>query len=108
MIHGQNIKDIKKFECDACGKIYSMKKNLNQHKKEKHFDTNHNIDFIEKLGTFSEISCEQCDQTFKRSSHLNRHMASVHCEMKKFQCLFCEKIFPRKDNLKRHIKLKHP
>ena len=43
VIHSHNIKDITYFECDDCGKTYLMKKNLNQHKKEKHFYTNHNF-----------------------------------------------------------------
>ena len=67
--------------------------------KERHYEVNVNVDYVEDLGSISDINCDQCDQTFKRSS-LKRHCASVHNEaVELFQCSLCAKQFKRKDTL---------
>lgn len=51
------------MNCDICGKGFTRKDNLNQHRK-KHFD--------------KTLHCDECGQSFSRLFTLNRHKERVH------------------------------
>ena len=50
--------------------------------------------------------CQQCDQAYKYSDHLTRHIQSVH-EGVNYACNQCNYQATRQDSLKRHIQSKH-
>ena len=96
------------FECDKCGAKFALLKTLNRHLKEQHFKLNANLDFVEDFESFLKEKCGQCDKSFKRKYQLQRHVKTVHCELKKqFQCLQCECKYSRPDSLRRHVKETH-
>ncbi|KAE8142366.1 hypothetical protein BDV38DRAFT_153585 [Aspergillus pseudotamarii] len=47
------------------------------------------------------VSCPQCNKTFSKREHLNRHRLS-HTGERPFQCQICSKPFSRRDVLLRH------
>ena len=54
-----------------------------------------------------EFKCNDCNGGFPSRSHLNRHVESVHREMKPFECNICTTSFLKKGGLKRHIESVH-
>nr|CAD7198490.1 unnamed protein product [Timema douglasi] len=60
---------------------------------------------LEKCLVHSEqrkYKCDVCDKSFKRKSHLNKHLLS-HSEQRKYKCDVCEKSFKVKGELNRHL-----
>ena len=53
-----------------------------------------------------EFNCDKCDKRFSQKSGLNRHIKSVH-ENVRYNCDKCGKSFSQKDNLNIHIKSVH-
>ena len=107
LIHKEAAERGLQFKCRFCEKHYKVKKCLDRHVREKHFDPNKNADFIEDLGSIGDIKCEHCDKVFKRSFCLERHVSTVHSLEKSFFCSKCEMKFTRKDSLNTHTKLLH-
>jgi len=60
---------------------------------------------VDEFGDQDErkYKCEQCQATFKKNAHLERHML-IHTGEKPFSCDVCEKSFSRKDKLKKHCR----
>lgn len=50
-----------------------------------------------------KFTCEECNRTFSRSTHLRRHM-TIHTDERAFDCDICEKKFRRLDHLQTHLK----
>ena len=109
-------KEIPKFECKICQKIYASTKTLKQHKKthqknqckvcnrkflpqsfEKHMKSHQN----EK--TERKIECKICIQKFLTNLQLNQH---VKTHSKRFQCDLCgHYASPYKNHFMKHLKL---
>ncbi|KAK7417062.1 hypothetical protein QQX98_004823 [Neonectria punicea] len=55
------------------------------------------------------LSCNQCDRTFSRPSHLNRHRLTHLPPSRRntIPCLCCDQTFSRKDVLLRHLRAAH-
>ena len=87
----------------------SSKDILIRHKREKHFDANVNIHYVEDLDSLTSINCASCSSTFKRKSDMKRHQQTAHAQedSKQFKCTQCEKTFARKFALNRHNKSFH-
>ena len=109
---------VKSFECDICGKRFSAKENLRNHRKSVHF---------------KHIKCEDCGKMFSQKGFMERHRISAHlghpCNVcgKKFtleksllnhtklfhqnekplECSSCDKIFSKKSRLSQHISSVH-
>ena len=108
--HKESVHDEKHYECSKCGQDFNRKDNLKRHKKEKHYASKANFDFVEDLDELGVLNCDKCDQKFKRSSNLKRHYTSVHIDKddkKNFHCDQCTKSFSRKDALSRHVGSNH-
>ena len=83
---------------------------LNLHRREKHFDSKANLDFVEDMDSLKMLNCEQCDKGFKRKSDLQRHCSRAHREIvieNDFECDQCGKKYSRKVRLIRHVKIAH-
>ncbi|XP_041377490.1 zinc finger protein 236-like [Gigantopelta aegis] len=108
------------YRCDACGKRYQEKSEL-----EKHLVT-HIVDkfyecpicsnaFATKFslrkhvinhlkGKGKPFKCELCEKAFNQKVNLRAHM-SVHTGLREFKCHICHKEFSLKGNLNKHIRI---
>lgn len=89
-VHG----NIDRLSCADCGKLFTSKRSLFGHKKEKH------------SGTLEIFPCSECGKNFSRKSNLKAHRDSLHLG-KKFPCSFCDRIFTNRSSMNQHIKKSH-
>ena len=61
---------------------------------------------IEKNSTSSKFSCDKCEKSYERKTHLKRHQSSSHFG-EKVTCSHCGLQFARKGNLYDHIRSVH-
>ena len=83
----------KEFPCPMCDKVFLTNGGRLKHKKSFHF----------KL----KSQCLRCPNQFSESSHLKRHVDSVHEKLKKHECDICEKKYYQKSHLKEHVQTAH-
>merc|ERR1712156_2699 len=91
-MHGESTAD--RLTCPDCGKLFTSKRSLVGHKKEKH------------SGTLEIFPCQHCGKNFSRKSNLKAHMDSIHFG-KKFPCSYCERIFTNRGCMNLHVKKIH-
>ncbi|XP_021961119.1 oocyte zinc finger protein XlCOF19 [Folsomia candida] len=84
----------KPFSCDQCEEQFSLKGNLNLHKRIH-------------TSNPKRFKCEECDQAFSHKHHLTRHKKTVHRKLKDIACLQCPKKFGTKGHMVRHVKSVH-
>ena len=75
--------------CNICGKNFSHRVRLQRHVKTVH-------------SLLRRYKCDNCQQTFKRSDTLTRHMNNNICGRK--SCYRCGKILKRESNLMWHMR----
>jgi len=85
---------VDRLTCPDCGKLFTSKRSLVGHKKEKH------------SGTLEIFPCQHCGKNFSRKSNLKAHMDSIHFG-KKFPCSYCERIFTNRSCMNLHVKKIH-
>lgn len=83
-----------RLSCSDCGKLFTSKRSLFGHKKEKH------------SGPMEIHTCPDCGKNFSRRSNLKAHRDSLHFG-KKFPCSLCERIFTNRSSMNQHIKKTH-
>jgi uncharacterized C2H2 Zn-finger protein len=83
-----------RLTCSDCGKLFTSKRSLFGHKKEKH------------SGPMEIHACPDCGKNFSRKSNLKAHRDSLHFG-KKFPCTLCERIFTNRSSMNQHIKKTH-
>lgn len=89
-VHG----NMDRLVCQDCGKLFTSKRSLFGHKKEKH------------SGPVEVFPCVDCGKNFSRKANLKAHRDSLHFG-KKFPCSFCERIFTNRSSMNQHIKKTH-
>jgi len=89
-VHG----NMDRLVCSDCGKLFTSKRSLFGHKKEKH------------SGPIEVFPCQDCGKNFSRKANLKAHRDSLHFG-KKFPCSFCERIFTNRSSMNQHIKKTH-
>lgn len=89
-VHG----NLDRLACSDCGKLFTSKRSLFGHKKEKH------------SGTLEIFPCPDCGKNFSRKSNLKAHRDSLHFG-KKFPCCYCDRIFTNRSSMNQHIKKSH-
>lgn len=59
--------------------------------------------------TRPKLACDQCQRSFTRPSHLNRHRLThvPHSQRRTIQCSYCDRSFSRQDVLLRHLRASH-
>lgn len=78
------------FQCDICGKRFSLMLMLKQHMRIHTGET--------------PYKCDICDKEFKTSSSLTIHKR-VHSGLKPLECKICGKRFNESSNLNKHMKI---
>ncbi|XP_067636677.1 zinc finger protein 699-like isoform X2 [Eurosta solidaginis] len=93
----QNLEDGKQLKhqgnelaCDICGKCFSRKSYLSQHKR---------IHSGEK-----PYKCDICEMRFARAGHISAHMRT-HTGEKPYKCKYCETGFGQINVLHRHLRV---
>ena len=104
---------VMKEACDICGKRFSTKQTLKEHRELLH---------NEAVTGGSNFKCSFCEKTYQLKKSLDRHVRENHsiANMKKnldyvqdldtvaeIKCEYCEKSFKRNEYLKRHVKSVH-
>jgi len=94
-VHNRDVHaNMDRLVCPDCGKLFTSKRSLFGHKKEKH------------TGAVEIFPCPDCGKNFSRKSNLKAHRDSLHFG-KKFPCSFCERIFTNRSSMNQHIKKTH-
>ena len=109
-IKDSNTKELKPFRsgstCPECNndRIFKFEESLRRHvlKYHKHSST---ATAFRKAGP-AKYSCDECSKTFGYSSHLWRHMKTVH-EGRKFKCNYCDRTASQRTHLRLHIQRQH-
>ncbi len=93
-LHINNIHRGIMFECQElnCGKKYKLQCSLYRHMNEFHLKT-------------EEYKCDECDQTFVRTTSLEQHRSTIHLGEKRYKCDHCRFVTNYKDYLKIHTAL---
>ena len=80
-----------KYECDFCGKTFTVEKKLKIHKV---------IHTEEK-----PYLCSQCPMKFKRLDAMRTHVRGVHTDERPYPCDECSKSFKSRQKLDIHRRL---
>ncbi|XP_043202392.1 zinc finger protein 764-like isoform X1 [Amphibalanus amphitrite] len=110
----------KPFDCDECGKRYSMLGALNYHRLTTHRGVVHACKtcgkrFMTKPGLVRHARshfggvyvCEDCEKTYPTRDSLRRHRQQVHMGEKPHVCQYCQERFGASHSLNRHVKRRH-
>ena len=57
--------------------------------------------------TERSLECGQCDKTFRRRDHLNKHVLSIHTSERRFSCHICSKRYTSMGTLRQHMNNSH-
>ena len=90
------------IRCEDCLKVFTSKRTLYQHVRQKH-----NKDPTLHLRKFV---CGHCGQTLASSFSLLRHISAVHKHHKhsgNFKCISCFHVFGCRDSLESHVQQTH-
>ena len=95
---------VKKFECQKCGKRFAQNSLLRKHVSAVHEQTN------DRVGGIRKFQCPYCPSQFKRKDHVDRHITHLHSivpDAKLFECTYlnCGKRFQSAGRLQQHAKL---
>ncbi|XP_027273874.1 zinc finger protein 648 isoform X2 [Cricetulus griseus] len=106
----------KPYVCQLCGKAYSHRSTLQQHRRLHTGERPYRCPFCDKAYTWSSdhrkhirthtgekpYGCPDCGRAFVRSSDLRKHQRNMHSNNKPFPCAQCGLTFNRPLSLLRH------
>ncbi|GFG30774.1 hypothetical protein Cfor_00169, partial [Coptotermes formosanus] len=105
--------------CSLCGQVFSGKKPLRRHIREKHIPAENICEFCDayyqnksqlevhrRLHTNEKpFKCEMCNINFHFKKELQRHKRSIHIQVKSLTCSICNKTCPNRNAMWRHEKI---
>ena len=96
----------KDHKCSFCGKCYTQKSVLNQHKKTFHKDMiSEETEIKEQIE--KKTDCDFCGKSFNHTFYLNKHVKTVHEGVKEYKCDLCIKEYSNAQDLKVHVRRVH-
>ncbi|XP_072015019.1 uncharacterized protein [Amphiura filiformis] len=81
---------VKIYECQDCGKLFTLKASFDLHERSHKSEKNH--------------VCKTCGKSFNHKSNLTEH-ERIHSDVKPYRCEYCGNSFRFQSNLKSHIKM---
>ena len=92
--------------CDTCGKIFTHKKKLQEHKLiHLREQAAKGGDFIDQANLYHH--CDKCSKRFTQKGALRTHFRQVHDESSKDPCPSCGLVFDTKQKLLEHERVAH-
>ena len=113
-----NHSKVKPFECPVCGRQFSIKRSLHNHRRihmtakpfecticGKSFSAKFRLDTHLRLHNGQKpYQCAVCDKSFADRGNLYHH-DKIHTGEKPYECTVCGKSFAKKDQLNRHLRI---
>lgn len=90
------------IQCQFCPEKFHQDEILKEHVLNMHSNGDVLADDEKR-----KIICDQCSRPFKDTHSLNRHVANVHADEKRFKCHLCNKGFGVKGNYNAHMAKVH-
>ncbi|CAL8137151.1 unnamed protein product [Orchesella dallaii] len=97
-MHLQIHQEVRDFVCAECGKSFTTRQFLRNHKFRDHVPADDKI---------NPLTCRICKKTFHNKSYLNKHNMTVHEKKYSFFCDKCGNGFLYMCRLKRHLMIQH-
>lgn len=117
VVQRKKVRKETKHQCDECGRVFTRKTVLDQHKNTHTGIKNFSCDICKSLFTRrSHLSihmrihenskpyiCEICSRGFRKSGDLARHRR-IHFEDRNYPCSMCDKRFKRATDVTSHMR----
>ncbi|KAI6218144.1 Zinc finger protein [Aphelenchoides fujianensis] len=97
----------KKFVCDECDRMFTLKQNVQTHLMRYHMGSPPT-----RLRKVRKFECEQCDESFRTKTQLEKHTKRAHREptpkiKRSYACPQCEKVYGTTTLLEEHVSVSH-
>ncbi|XP_063993681.1 zinc finger protein 567-like [Diachasmimorpha longicaudata] len=105
--------DIRRFLCPHCGQLFRQRDWIWIHIKKHHkcsvlYYETPQLEFVSvNIDPLTIHNCTKCGKTYKRRTHLLRHLKFECGDIRRFLCPHCGQLFRQRDWIWIHIKKNH-